>query len=333
MSKNALPPEQKRAIELIRSSKRVYIGTHIRPDGDALGSMLGLALALEECGKRTAALCAFPAPDSYRFLPAHERVSSRPPDWPADLGIVVDCDGISRLGDLQEAFAGLPHLIDIDHHSTDQSFGEVSLVHPSAAATAEIVYTLLCRLGAAIDADIATCLYTGILADTGRFSHANTSAASLAIAAKLVRAGARPHHVARKLYEERSLEATHLLGLALSRLSRDHDGEVVSAILTRADFVETGADGADTEGIIDHLRAIGGPQIALLLVETEDDCVRVSLRSDGRVDVSAIAYAFGGGGHAGAAGCTLPGNARAAKSAMLAEIRKRLSEPLPDDAA
>ncbi len=331
MRKRETARAQKRAIRLIESSRGIYVGTHIRPDGDALGCLLGLSLALEKMGRRAAALSADPIPASYSFLPAAARVLSQPPDWRADLGIVVDCDGLSRVGRLAETFAGLPQLIDIDHHDTEQAFGNERLIDPAAGATAEIVYHLLGGMGVSLDDEISTCLYTGVLTDTGRFCYGNTTADSLRIAAELVAAGADPHQVARRVYEERSVEATHLLGIALSRLSSDLDGQVVISVLRPEDFESTGAAPGDTEGIIDHLRAIGGPRVAILLVEPNDDAVRVSLRSDGSVDVSEVALGFGGGGHAMAAGCTIPGTANVVRDRILTAVRVALCRPDEQD--
>lgn len=326
MNTTTMTRARERAIALIRTSSTVYVGTHIRPDGDALGCLLGLSLALEAQGKRVARLCADPAPDNYRFLPTADRLSSQPPEWAADLGIVVDCDGLARLGPLAAAFESLPHVIDLDHHGTDQTFGEVRLVDSSAGAAAEIVYDLVKSLGATVDPEIATCLYAGVLTDTGRFSYANTTARSLHAAAELAAAGAIPNDIARRIYEERSVAATHLLGTALARLSPNHDPEIVSSMLTRGDFAETGAEPSDTDGIIDHLRAIGGRRVAMLFVEADGEQVRVSLRSDGSVDVSEIALSFGGGGHAMAAGCTLEGSGEQVREKVLAAVRRALSQ-------
>ncbi len=324
MSEETMSRALERAVSLIQKSESFYVGTHIRPDGDALGSLLALSLALECQQKRVARLCADPAPASYGFLAGADRISPDPPDWTADMGIVVDCDGIGRLGPLEAVFERLPRLLDVDHHATGQTFGEVRLVDPSAGAAAEIVYELVRSLGVEIGPDIATCLYAGILTDTGRFTYGNATSASLRIASELVEAGADPHGIARNIYEDRSVAATHLLGIALARLSANDDAGVVSAMLTRRDFVETGAAASETEGIIDHLRAIGGRRVALLFVETDGDRVRVSLRSDGSVDVSAVALQFGGGGHAMAAGCTVQGRGEEVRDKLLAAVRGAL---------
>jgi phosphoesterase RecJ-like protein len=315
---------QRQAVTLIQSSKRIYLATHIRPDGDALGSMLALALALEAAGHRVAPLCADPVPKDYHSLPAAARVSATPPDWPADLGLVVDCDGLRRVGSLQDTFAALPHLIDIDHHATEQFFGDVQLIDSGAAATAEIVYGLLPPLGAPLTPEIATCLYAAIFTDTGRFCFSNTTAQSLAISAELVRAGANPAAVATQVYFQRSFEAVRLLGVALARLALHHEGRAISSVLYLQDFADTGAQHEDTEGVIDHIRSVGGPEVAAMFTEIEGGETRVSLRSGGRPDISRIAVQFGGGGHAPAAGCTLQATPEEARARVLAAVGEAL---------
>ncbi len=323
---------RKRAIRLIENSNDIFVATHIRPDGDALGSLLGLLLALEKTGARVAALCTDPVPANYAFLPAADRILSLPPDWKAGLGIVVDCDGLGRTGALEPALASLPALIDLDHHDTDRTFGQERLVDATAGAAAEIVHELIRDMGTPLDAEISTCLYAAILTDTGRFCYGNTTARSLRIAAELVASGADPHYIARKVYEERSVPATHLLGVALSRLSAAEDGQIVSSVLRPEDFECTGAAPSETEGIIGHLRAIGGTRVAILFVEPDHDAVRVSLRSDGSVDVGEVALGFGGGGHAMAAGCTVTGSVEVVEQSVLEAVRLALGRPSERDA-
>jgi len=318
MSNTKTSPGLEQTIRLIQSHRDIYLATHIRPDGDALGSMLGLALALEAGGHRVARLCTYPAPSDYRFLPGADLIFATPPEWPAELGIVVDSDGITRIGDLESAFTALPQLIDIDHHATGNSFGHVQVVDPASAATAEIIYDLLREMGAELTPDIATCLYTALLTDTGRFAFSNTTERSFAITAELVRAGADPFYVAKMVYFQRSPAAVRLMGVALSRLALHLDGQVVSSILSLQDFAEVGAVHMDTEGMIDQIRTVGGPLIAVLLVEAEGGEVRVSLRSDAEPDVSQIALRFGGGGHRAAAGCTIKGTLEETRDLVLA---------------
>ncbi len=314
------------AIALIRNSHRIYLATHVRPDGDALGSLLGLALALEAGGWPVARLCQHPCPENYCFLPGAQLLSSQAPEWPADLGIAVDCDGLKRVGSLEPTFEALPHLIDIDHHATEQSFGEVRLVDPTAAATAEIVYELILALGLSITPEIAICLYAGVLTDTGRFSFSNTTPRSFAVAAELVAHGANPAQTADRIYFQRSYESVRLLGLALERLRLDQDGKIISAVLGAEDFTATGALQADTEGIIDGIRMVGGPVVAAFFTQTENGETRVSLRSNGRPDVSRVALQFGGGGHAPAAGCTLQLDPEIAREQVIAALTQALEE-------
>jgi bifunctional oligoribonuclease and PAP phosphatase NrnA len=312
------------AARLIASSSSIYLATHIRPDGDALGSLLGLALALEAQGRHVARLCAYPVPDYYQWLPGAARVSAAVPSWEADLGIVVDCDGLARVGDLKPTFEALPALVDIDHHSGLSGFGSVQWVDSGAAATSELVLQLVQAMGVAITPEIATCLYTGILDDTGRFAHANTTAAALRAAAELVDAGAQPAAVARKLYFERSFGSVRLLGRTLAGAQLHHGGAIVSSIIRGQDFAETGARQADTEGIIDRIRTIAGPTVAALLVEQEGGHVRVSLRSDGRPQVNQVCAQFGGGGHPGAAGCTVTGDIEWVRDQVVAAVHRAL---------
>ena len=265
MNNTKLSLAMSQAVALIRNSERIYLATHLRPDGDALGSLLGLALALESGGRRVARLCMHPCPTNYCFLPGAEQLSSHPPEWPAEAGITVDCDGLKRVGSLTETFSALPHLIDIDHHATEQSFGEVRVVHPTAAAAAELVYQLVLELGTPITPDLATCLYAGILTDTGRFSFSNTTPRSFAIAAELVAHGANPAVIADQIYFQRSYASARLLGVALSQAQVHFEGRVISAVLEAQDFERTGAEQADTEGIIDRLRMVGGPLVAALV--------------------------------------------------------------------
>lgn len=315
---------QSLAIHLTESSSSVYLATHIRPDGDALGAMLGLALALEAKGRRVARLCAHPVPDYYAFLPGAALVRPVPPEWSADLGFALDCDGPSRLGVLEPVFTALPHLVDIDHHAGRNAFGDAQLTDPEAAATSELVYELLLAMGAAVTPEIATCLYTGILDDTGQFSHPNTTAGVLRVAAELVAAGAAPAAIVRKLYLERTVASVRLLGRALAGVILHHGGQVVSSLISRRDLEETGAKPADTEGIIDRLRTIAGPRVAVLLTELEGGQVRVSLRSDGVPNVNGIAALFGGGGHLAAAGCTLDGAPEEARDRVIAAVQEAL---------
>ncbi|UCH35774.1 MAG: bifunctional oligoribonuclease/PAP phosphatase NrnA [Armatimonadota bacterium] len=299
--------------------------THVNPDGDALGSLLGLALGLESLGIRTAPLCADPVPAIYRFLPGAERIASDFPAQPPMLAIAVDSDGRSRVGRLALGLERVCTTVDIDHHATEKAFGDVQWVDPRAAATGEMVYRLLRAMDVAVSPDIATCLYTAILTDTGRFCYSNTSPRVLRIAAALVRAGANPQRIYREVYESKSFSASRLLGLALGRLSQTAEGGVIFSTLTQDDFRSAGSTPDETEGIIDHLRAVRQARAAALFVALPDGGVRVSLRSQGAIDVGEVALRFGGGGHTNAAGCTVPGPMPQAQDRVLPALVEALS--------
>ncbi len=310
------------AAALISSHQTLWIATHERPDGDALGSLLGLALALEKEGKKVARLCPDPVPQNYSFLPGSERVSADLPDWTADLLVAVDCDGLSRTGRLAPRLENIPHIIDMDHHATEKAFGDIQCVFPAAAATSVIVYHLLKMLRLPLDERIATCLYCGLLTDTGRFSFPNANEEAFVIAHGLVSAGARPSEIANRVYDERTLASRLLLGRALSGLKIDSSGKIAWACLYEEDFRKAGTE--ETEGIIDQMRSVQGISVAVLFSIDGKD-VHVSLRSKaGKADVAQVALKFGGGGHREAAGCSIPGPIEAAVERIISEVKAAL---------
>lgn len=313
-----------RAIEAVERHNRCLIACHINPDGDALGSMLALALALERRGKRAIRLSPDGVPRRYAFLPTARRVTTRLPSRLPPLAVVVDCDGIERAGPEWRRIAAVSDLVDIDHHATDKTFGNVIVVEPGVAATAEIVYRLVRRMGEQIDADLATCLLTGIITDTGRFSFANTTPTTHRIAAELIRAGADPAAICREAYESRTLEETRLIGRALASARATPDGRVVWTSIDWPTLAAATANGRAPEDMINDLRAIRDAEVAVLFTETSDGLVRVSMRSKGAVNTSEIAAAFEGGGHPGAAGCNLPGPLSRGPSRIIPRVREAL---------
>jgi phosphoesterase RecJ-like protein len=322
-------PRQPRKIQALADAIRRHdacvVLTHVDPDGDALGSMLGLALGLERTGLRAFPVCADPVPAIYRFLPGAERIAAELPAQPTMLAIAVDADGLERLGTIALGLERACTIIDIDHHATEKAFGRLRWVDPRASAAGEMIYRLLAAMGVPPDPDIATCLYTAILSDTGRFCYANTTPRALRISADLVRAGADPARVYREVYESKSFSATKLLGLALGRMQQTLDGRIVFSTLTQQDFRAAGSAADETEGIVDHLRAVRGAHAAALFTELPDGAVKVSLRSQGRTNVGEVALHFGGGGHVNAAGCTLPGPPQQAQQRMLDALSRALA--------
>ena len=322
---NHLPKKIRQIADLIRRHDACLLLTHVNPDGDALGSLLGLALGLESAGLRTFPVSADPVPDIYHFLPGADRIRDHLPPQPPMLAISVDADGLARVGRFAAELERVCALVDMDHHATEKAFGDLHWVDPGAAATGEMVYRLLRALPVALTPDIATCLYTAILTDTGRFCYSNTTPRALRIGAQLVRAGADLPLIYREVYESKSFSASKLLGLALGRLRRADDVRVAFSELTPEDFRAASADLGETEGIVDHLRAVREAWAAALFVELPEGAIRVSMRSRGAVDVGEVALRFGGGGHLNAAGCTLPGPMPEARERLL----RALLEALP----
>lgn len=296
--------------------------THVRPEGDAIGSLLAMSAALEQRGVRVMRFCADPVPSVYRFLPGSNLIRRRIPSSQPEVAIVVDCDGPARVGPLETALGRFKTVIDIDHHSGNRPFGTVNWIEPDAPAASEMLYRLLKAMGAKMTPEMATCLYTGILTDTGRFSNASTNLRALDAAAALVRLGADPVRIAVAVYESRPIGSARLLGAALRNLAAHAGGRLITSCLTLDDFERCGAGQEDTEGIVDQLRGVRGAEAAALFSEQEDGSVRISLRSRGRVNVARAATALGGGGHPRAAGCIVAGPLRSAMRRVLIEVRR-----------
>ena len=320
------PPMMQKIASLIRRHHSCLVLTHVSPDGDALGSLLGLTLGLEALGMTCFPVCADPVPAFYRFLPGAERIRAALPAQPPLLAVTVDADGLDRVGKFAAELERACTIIDIDHHATEKAFGNLHWVDPRAAATGEMIYRLLKEMAVPLSPEIATCLYTAIITDTGRFCYGNTTARVLRIAASLVRAGANPPLIYREVYESKSFSGSRLLGLALGRMQSTAEGRVTFSSLTRDDFRAAGSTADETEGIIDHLRAVREAWAAALFVEVPEGAIRVSMRSRGAMNVAAVAMRFGGGGHVNAAGCTTPGPLAAAQERVLSA----LSEALPE---
>jgi bifunctional oligoribonuclease and PAP phosphatase NrnA len=295
----------------LRAADKLLLTTHENPDGDALGSLLGMHLLLGQLDKDACMFLAtqeFPLPYEYRHLPLDGVLTSPPPDVDERLVVFLDCGNIERMpGDFLPS--GNVRIVNIDHHHDNTRFGDVNLVDPAASSTAELVWRLAKELGAELTAPIAEALYVGLVTDNGRFMYRNTSADAHRMAAELVEAGASPHEVNRQVFESLPFRRLELLARALARVERLDGGALTVTHLTREDYLETGSDEHDSEGIVDHLRSVEGTAVAVLVRELlgsdRAGLRKVSLRAvNGRVDVSRIARGLGGGGHTQAAGFT-----------------------------
>ncbi|MFY9820284.1 MAG: bifunctional oligoribonuclease/PAP phosphatase NrnA [Thermoanaerobaculia bacterium] len=316
----------------IRQGNRFLLTSHANPDGDAIGSELGLARILRGLGKGAVVWNHDSTPTVYKPLPGSERihVGEEPPaGFPEkfDAIIVLECPSPDRTG-LEKHLAERP-VINIDHHLGNQCYGTVNWVDSAAPAVGEMVYRLAQGLKAALEPELASCLYLTLVTDTGGFRFSNATPAAFEAAAALVREGAHPEQVSQWLYESQPLGVVRLLGEMLQSLQLHEGGRVASGRLTLAMFQRAGAATGDSEGLIDHLRSIAGVEAVALIREREDGSQKVSLRSRGEVDVEKIARHHGGGGHRNAAGFSMDGqegkDGEAVRQQVAAELGAALS--------
>ncbi|MEU4533459.1 bifunctional oligoribonuclease/PAP phosphatase NrnA [Streptosporangium sp. NPDC023825] len=299
-----------RAVELISAADEVALACHVSPDGDALGSMLGVGLALRAAGKRVTASFGdrrFTVPRLLRFLPGQDLLAD-PAHYPAapEVMVTFDVPTVGRLGVLTGNTAKAHELVVLDHHPSNTGFGTLNLVDPGAAATAVLAEELIHRLGLPVDREIATCLYVGLVTDTGSFRHSSTTPDAHAMAARLLATGLDPEKIARELWDRSPFGYLKVLGAVLDRVRLEPEvgGGLVWTFVTRADRAAYGLPYDEIEGIIDVIRRTDQADVAAILKEDDDGAWQVSMRSKGGVDVSRVSAALGGGGHAKAAGFT-----------------------------
>jgi bifunctional oligoribonuclease and PAP phosphatase NrnA len=291
----------------LRSDERFLLTTHEGPDGDALGSLLGLHGVLGQLGKDSVMFLAekeFPLPVEYRFMPLQEVFHEPPVDLADRTVVFLDCGNIDRMP--VEWLQGGGDILNVDHHHDNTRFGAINLVDDTASCTAEIVLELASLLDAELTPEIATALYVGLITDTGMFMYENADARSHRVAATLIEAGVDVNEVFRRLYERMPTEKLRLLARSLDRVERHLGGALSMTYVSAEDYAATGADEVLTEGIIDHIRALEGTAVAAVVRDKPNGggaARKASLRStDGSVDVSEIARKMGGGGHRRAAG-------------------------------
>jgi len=297
------------AKRFIREGDDFLLVTHVQPDGDAVSSLLAAALLLRALGKRYTPVIADRVPNKLRFLEGSGLIrtarADEPPGRLHDRVIALDCADFSRIGAAAAWCAPDARLLNIDHHPTNDGFGDVVLIKPEAAATAEILYELVNAMGVPWHRELAECIYTGILTDTGGFRYPNTTPASHRIASEMLERGAAGSQIAERLLERVPHSHVRLLKRALSTLSFAAGNRISWLTVTRADMAETEAETEDLEGLVNYPRNIEGVEVGILFKEVDDGKVKVSLRSAGAIDVAAFAKSFGGGGHVRAAGVTL----------------------------
>lgn len=310
----------------LTATQQVLVIAHVSPDGDTLGAALALGGALAQLGKAVTFTCQDPVPGNYAFLPGSRLILT--PDLVMgqvfDAAVAVDVADSRRLGNAQTAFQAAGVKVVIDHHGTNDRFGQINWIEPSAAATGVLVYRLIRQMGVKVTPDMAAQLYTAICTDTGNFNFASTDGEALRAAADLVEAGAQVSDLTRKLYRTRSKPGVLLLARALASLTFQAQERLAYMVLAQQDFEQTGASEDMSEGVVNYAIEIVGVQVAFLARETPQG-TKFSLRSMPHHDVSAVAQQFGGGGHPAAAGCTLQVAPQEAVAQMVGAIMPLLA--------
>lgn len=294
----------------LKTAKRILIGTHEHPDGDALGSSLAFYHALKAQGKEVTVYVPDPAPDFYSFLPGLDVITTTKPTDTAsfDLILLLDYTQLYRTH-LEDEAKAHPKSICVDHHYSNPKETKINLIVPEAAATAQIIYEFFQVTGTPIDADVATCLLTGIFTDTGSFMHDSVTPDILDIASDLMNKGARLSHIAHETYQKKDLAGLKIWGRALSRIITNEKTGASVAVITMQDLEECGATLDDLSGVVNLLNTLPNTKYAMLLVEHKPGQIKGSLRSEPHkgVDVSEIAKRLGGGGHKLASGFEVEG--------------------------
>ena len=302
----------------ISSGRRFLVSSHQRPDGDAIGSAVGFALALRELGKQAEVVMDAAPPHFLRPFPGVEqiRVATTVTDV-TDGAIIMECSSLDRTG-----VSGLEHspVLNIDHHVGNTGYGAINWINESAASCTELVFTLIETLGIAMTPDIATHIYLGLLTDTGSFRFSHITPRSFEIARRTVEAGANPQWIARTHYDSNTLGRVRIFGHVLNTMRLDEASRVALLTMTRADAAAAQASYDDTDGIINFPLSVKDIQAVAFFKEAEADEWRVSMRSKGDVDVGAVARAYGGGGHKNAAGCSAHGRLAELQEAFLAQL-------------
>ena len=292
-------------VELIESKRKFAITSHIRPDGDSLGSSIGLYWLLRALDKDVEVIMRDPVPHAYRQLPgANDIVVTPGVTGPYNAVFVIECSDVTRPGliDLEKQF-----VVNIDHHSTTALFGNINWIDSTASAVGEMIYNLCKAMGVRVTKEIAECVYTALITDTGSFHYSNTTERTFKVASELVRTGVKPAKTAEAVFASYPWSRIQLMGAVLSTAKRDESGRVASLRLSQEMQARSNASDEDADGFVNYPLTVGEVEAVVLLKECAPEVYRTSLRSKGDVNVARVAGKFGGGGHRNAAGCTLQG--------------------------
>lgn len=309
--------------EIIAGYNTFVVTSHIMPDGDSIGSVLAFTLALQRVGKNAIAVVKDDVPRKYAFLAGADDIK-RDFDGKCDVIISLDCGDEERLGfeNKLKTYAGI--VVNIDHHKSNSLFGDINIIENQASSVGEIIYHIIKDM-TSIDLDIAQCLYTSIITDTGSIRYSNSTPCCVRILAELIEKGVKPDFISRQVFERRSIESVNLIKLSLDTLELFDNNRIASISITKEIMEKSGAKEEDTDGIINYAREIEGVEVAILFKERGEKLVKVGFRSNEWVDVGKIAEDFGGGGHLRASGCTLKMPLDEARSQVLNVVKKYLA--------
>lgn len=318
-----------KAIEVLKRGKRFLVVSHVSPEGDAIGSLLGMTLALRGLGKDATAYLEDRIPDLFKFLPGADTVvHSLDGLGPFDATFAVDCGQKDRLGRDFVSLKDPGCVINIDHHATNDCFGDINIIEPGASAAGELVYDFCKAASLEITRDIAVNLYVAIHTDTGSFRYSSATPDAFIKAGELVRLGAEPWDVSRRVYENYPARRYRLLAMVLSTLDVIEikgDGKIATLSVTLDMFRKAGAEKDVADGFVNYARGIEGVEVGALFRECGTLEYKVSLRSKGDVDVAEVSKAFGGGGHRNAAGFTLKGSIEEIKARVIEAVMVQLA--------
>lgn len=310
------------AIEKIKESERIYIVSHVQPDGDNIGSILALWMAIKKIKDKVFILKTDDIPSDFLFLPNVNEIKEFNDKGKIDMFIALDTSDENRLGKNKELLNKAKTIINIDHHISNTNFGHINIVDSNAAATGELVYNLIKKMNIPMDKDIASCIYTAISSDTGSFMYDNTSAQTHRIIAELIDIGIDKSNININLYQNKSLERTMLFIKSLETLRLYFNNNVALIKVTQDMLNKANAKMEDTEGIVSFIREIAPVEVGIILKEFKENEIKVSMRSKRFIDVSAICASFNGGGHIRAAGCTINSPMDIAEKLILDELKK-----------
>jgi phosphoesterase RecJ-like protein len=316
-------------IDSIKNSRTAFITMHARPDGDAVGAGLAMYKILKKCGLEVEIIAPHKPPTAYDFLSGINEIKTEYSNSRKDLGFVLDCSDITRLEGIDDVLNYADKIINIDHHKVHQKFGDINYIKHRSSSTCELIFNIAYQMGVDLDHDIALYLYVGIVTDTNRFQEENTTPEAHLIAAKMISEFISPIDLSTQIYGNRSMGNLILISKAIDSLTLTESKKSAYITVTPEMLKSTGTTLEDLEGIINYARNIEGVEVGILFRKISTlDGIKVSFRSKGKIDVSALASKFGGGGHHNAAGCLVKGDFKEAMKLVLDTVENEIQRKL-----